>query len=77
MNEKDPSIMNQDKSFEVFLEEFVQKLQTKEEQCSRAYWILETTGSKDAADLVASLGSEYKVLFSNEDSYKKQLIITK
>lgn len=68
---KKSNSMNLDKSFESFFNNFVQELQTKELQFNKAVWILETTGSKDAADLVASLDNEYKILFSDKDAFNK------
>ncbi len=63
--------MNQDKAFEYFLEDFVKNVETKEEQVNKASWILETTGSKDAADLVASLSNELCLLFCDKTVYDK------
>ncbi len=57
--------------FQKFLDDFVSKVELKEEQLARSVWILETTGSKDAAKLVASLSSELKVIFSDKDVYEK------
>ncbi|NGX44518.1 MAG: hypothetical protein K1060chlam3_00685 [Candidatus Anoxychlamydiales bacterium] len=62
--------MNQN-NFQNFLDDFISKVELKEEQLNRAVWILETTGSKDAASLVGSLSSELKILFSDKDIYEK------
>ena len=62
--------MNQN-NFQNFLDDFISKVELKEEQLNRAVWILETTGSKDAASLVGSLSSEFKILFSHKDIYEK------
>jgi len=69
--------MNQNKSFEMFLEDFVHHIEFKEEQLNKAVWILETTGSKDSADLVASLSNELKIIFSDEDIYEKLIYFKK
>ncbi|NGX49874.1 MAG: hypothetical protein K940chlam5_01479 [Candidatus Anoxychlamydiales bacterium] len=62
--------MNQN-NFQNFLDDFISKVELKEEQLNRAVWILETTGSKDAASLVGSLSAELKILFSDKDIYEK------
>ena len=62
--------MNQNKSIDKFLEEFISKAEVKEEQLNKAVWILETTGNADAADLVASLSNEFRVMFSDEKAYE-------
>ncbi len=59
--------------FAIFLEDFIKKVEFKEEQLNKAVWLLETTGSKDASFLVSSLDNEYKFLYSDEDTYKKLL----
>jgi len=66
--------MNQnDFEFEKFLKEFVPKVENKEIQLGKALWILETTGSKDAAFLFASLDNEMKLIFTDEKVYEKLL----
>jgi len=69
----DEAYMKQNISFENFLEDFVKNIEVKEEQLNKAIWILETTGSKDASDLVASLCNELNVIFSNKKIYEKLL----
>lgn len=69
--------MNNDKSFEIFLEDFVSNLEVKELQLHKASWILETTGSKDASDLVASLSNELSLMFSDEKVYEKLISFQK
>ena len=59
--------------FEEFLEDFVPKLARKTRQLNKAYWILETTGLQDAADLKAELDSELKLLFHSQDTYQNLL----
>ena len=60
--------------FEEFLKDFVPKVARKSKQLNKAYWILETTGSSDAADLKADLDTELKIIFSDPDIYRKLLI---
>lgn len=57
--------------FEEFLEDFVPKVANKTKQLNKAYWILETTGSPDAADLKADLDTELRLLFNDPQTYKK------
>lgn len=68
---KEEVFMNQNKSFTYFLEDFINKAEVKELQLNKALWILETTGSADAADLVASLNNELSVMFCDEKVYEK------
>jgi len=63
--------MKKEHSFEQFLTEFVPEVARKSKQLNKAYWILETTGSADAADLKADLDTELKVLFNDPETYKK------
>jgi len=59
--------------FEEFLKDFVPEMARKSKQFNKAYWILETTGSSDAADLMADLDTELRFLFHNPETYKKLL----
>lgn len=59
--------------FEEFLKEFVPEVARKSKQLNKAYWILETTGSSDAADLKADLDTELRLLFNSPQTYKKLL----
>lgn len=59
--------------FEEFLKEFVPTVARKTKQFNKAYWILETTGSSDAADLLADLDTELRFLFNDPAIYKKLL----
>ncbi len=56
-----------------FLESFIPQVQHKAAQLNRAYWILETTGSHDAALLKAELDTEFRMLFNERDIYEKLL----
>jgi peptidyl-dipeptidase A len=57
--------------FEQFLDSFVPNLAKKSRQLNKAHWILETTGSSDAADLRAELDAECRMLFNDSETYKK------
>jgi peptidyl-dipeptidase A len=61
------------KSFESFLNEFVPKISSKEKQYLKLMWVLETTSNKDVADVVSSLGLEYKLMFSDKAIYENLL----
>jgi peptidyl-dipeptidase A len=56
-----------------FLSEFVSKVAHKARQLNKAVWILETTGSPDAADLKAELDTELRMLFNDRAIYDKLL----
>jgi peptidyl-dipeptidase A len=60
-------------SFESFLQSFIPRLESKSKQLNQAYWILATTGSSDAADLVGTLSTELSMLFNNAQTYKQLL----
>lgn len=59
--------------FEEFLKGFIPQVIRKTSQLNRACWILETTGSADAAALKADLDTELRFLFNDSDSYEKLL----
>lgn len=59
--------------FEEFIKEFVPHVARKTTQLNKAYWILETTGSSDAADLKAGLDTELRLLFNDGEIYQKLL----
>lgn len=59
--------------FEAFLTSFIPELSRKTKQLNKAYWILETTGSSDAADLKAELDTEVRLMFHNPATYQKLL----
>ncbi|MBX7066838.1 MAG: M2 family metallopeptidase [Parachlamydiales bacterium] len=59
--------------FEEFLKEFVPQVARKTTQYNKASWILETTGSTDAADLKAELDTELRFLFNDSAVYQKLL----
>ncbi len=59
--------------FEEFLKDFVPEVARKTTQLNKAYWILETTGSSDAADLKAELDTEVRLLFNDPEVYQKLL----
>jgi peptidyl-dipeptidase A len=59
--------------FEAFLADFVPRISRKSTQLNKALWILETTGSTDAADLKADLDTELRLLFNDSAAYQKLL----
>lgn len=63
--------------FEEFLKDFVPQLARKSKQLNKAYWILETTGSSDAADLKADLDTEFRFLLNSPSIYKQLLAWSK
>lgn len=56
-----------------FLSTFIPKVQTKNRQLNQAIWILETTGSTDAASLKAELDVELRLLFNDKATYNQLL----
>ncbi|MBU6384093.1 MAG: M2 family metallopeptidase [Verrucomicrobia bacterium] len=60
-------------TFEEFLKDFVPQVARKTTQLNKAYWILETTGSSDAADLKAELDTELRFLFHDAKVYQQLL----
>ena len=61
----------EEEEFSIFLKNFIPHISHKEKQLCQAIWILETTGVKDAADLVSSLECEYNQLLSNNCQYEQ------
>jgi peptidyl-dipeptidase A len=59
--------------FEEFLKDFIPAVARKSKQLNQALWILETTGSRDAADLKADLDTELRSIFSCRSTYEKLL----
>lgn len=59
--------------FEEFLSNFIPKLERKDRQLNKALWLLETTGSPDAADLKADLDTELCLLFNDKATYENLL----
>jgi peptidyl-dipeptidase A len=59
--------------FRQFLDAFIPKVSSKAKQVNKAFWLLETTGSPDAADLVASLSAESALLFNDLQTYQQLL----
>jgi peptidyl-dipeptidase A len=58
-------------AFELFLEEFVPEVARKSRLLNKALWLLETTGSPDAADLKGELDIELRLRFSDRAIYDK------
>jgi len=63
--------------FEEFLETFVPQVARKTRQAGKALWLLETTGSMDAADLKAELDAEYRMLFNDRKTYDQLVLWNK
>jgi peptidyl-dipeptidase A len=61
-------------SFQAFLNTFVPKVQKKSKQVNQATWILETTGSKDAAELKAALKTELHLLFHDKEAFQQLMM---
>ncbi|MDE3046524.1 MAG: M2 family metallopeptidase [Verrucomicrobiota bacterium] len=59
--------------FQKFLQEFVPLVARKSKQLNQAMWILETTGSPDAADLKGQLDAEVRLLFNDSKTYEQLL----
>ncbi|HEX2579537.1 MAG TPA: M2 family metallopeptidase [Rhabdochlamydiaceae bacterium] len=60
-------------SFEEFLDVFVPKVAQKSRQLNKASWLLETTGSSDAADLKAELDAEVRLMYNDRKAYEQLL----
>ena len=61
-------------SFQTFLNTFVPQVQKKSKQVKQAGWILETTGTKDAAELKAALETELRLLFHDKEVFQQLLM---
>ena len=61
---------NMKKSYENFLDRFIPVLEEKVKLQNQASWILETTGAKDAVDILAYLHTQCCLMFSNKDDYE-------
>lgn len=60
-------------SFVSFLSSFIPRLQKKYYQLNKLLWILETTGSSDAADLKVEIEMELRGLLRNKKVYEQLL----
>lgn len=56
---------------QAFLDAFIPQVKKKSKQVSLAFWILETTGSEDAAALKAELETEYRLLFNDKATFDR------
>lgn len=54
-----------------FIDSFIPKVQGKSRQVNLASWVLETTGSLDAASLRAELETELRMLFNDKSACRK------
>jgi peptidyl-dipeptidase A len=66
-------MIKEEHPFEEFLKSFIPVVARKSRQLNKALWILETTGSSDAADLKADLDTELRMLFHDRAAYEKLL----
>lgn len=57
--------------FQKFLHQFTQIFEKKFIQHNRALWILETTGSEDAAELKSELDAELRILLSDPKTFRQ------
>lgn len=64
-------------SLSELLTHFVPRLQKKSAQVARASWLLETTGSADAASLKADLDLELSLLFHDQKIFDQLLVFEK
>src|SRR5690349_15000218 len=60
-------------SLGIFLQEFIPKVREKAKQVNWASWLLDTTGSQDAAALKAALDAECRLLFNDANTYQNLL----
>lgn len=60
-------------AFSEFLDSFVPQVAKKSRQLNKVIWILETTGSQDAADLKTELDTELRLFFNDKDTYQNLL----
>jgi peptidyl-dipeptidase A len=63
--------MQEKHPFETFLDSFIPEYANKCRKSAKLAWILETTGSADASDLMAEQNAELKLLFSDKKTYEK------
>jgi len=63
----------QEHPFQRFLDHFVPTAARKFKQLNAAYWILETTGSSDAAFLKADLDAELRFLYHDPETFEQLL----
>jgi len=65
--------MDTPSSFAQFLKDYLPKIEAKTKQLNQAIWLLETTGSADAADLKATLDVELRLLYNDPKIYQHLL----
>ncbi len=63
--------MREKHDFEIFLSDFIPKVEEKSCLLNKARWLLETTGSRDAADLRTALDTELRLFFHDREVYEK------
>ena len=62
-----------DLPFTQFLETFMPMVEKKSKLLNQASWVLEITGSSDAADLRANFDEELRLVYHDADTYRKLL----
>lgn len=70
---KDKQFTEKEHTFQEFLSRFIPEVAKKAKQANLAAWILETTGSSDAAELKAEIETELKLLLQNPKTYEEIL----
>ncbi|MBN1914436.1 MAG: M2 family metallopeptidase [Parachlamydiales bacterium] len=65
--------LSQEEGFQKFLDVFVPKVEKISTRLNKLHWILETTGSKDAVELVVAYEVKLSQLFHNEKVYDQLL----
>ena len=58
-------------SFEEFLDSYIPMVKQKSKQVNQAIWLMETTGSTDAAELKAALETELRLLFNDKKTFDR------
>lgn len=64
-------LMSEEHPFISFIKDFTKTVEKKSRQLNQLFWILETTGSEDAAALQAEFSTELKMLFNDRSTYEK------
>lgn len=62
-----------EENFDNFLDGFVNDLSVKSKQFNKVVWIAETTGARDAFDLMTELNVEVQLMYSDRGIYDKLL----
>lgn len=70
-NLEEKTDMSTSHPFEDFVKNFSKYVEKKSRQLNQLFWILETTGSEDAAILQAEFSTEFKMLFNDKAVYEQ------